>query len=91
MQIRVTVPSMLQHCTGGSRHVWIEATTLAGLLSSLRQQYPLLTPHVWDEQGNSRKHVMIFLNEQSIAWLESPDRPLAQGDALQIVPAVSGG
>ena len=91
MQIRVTVPSMLQHCTGGNRHVTVEATTLPELLSAVQREFPLVTPHVWDEQGNRRKHVMIFLNEQSIDWLPSRDVQLKAGDELQIVQAVSGG
>jgi sulfur-carrier protein len=91
MKIEVTVPSMLKHCTGDTRHVWLEASRLDELLETLKRQYPLLIPHVWDDHGGVRKHIMIFYNEQSIGWLDSLAIDLKEGDRLQIVQAVSGG
>lgn len=82
---------MLQHCLGGERHAYLEAARLDELLDALKQRFPLLTPHVWDDQGKVRKHIMVFLNDQSIAWLPSLERELVEGDRVQIVQAVSGG
>ena len=91
MRIEVTVPAMLKHCTGENRHVWVDATRLDELIETVKQQYPLLGPHVWDADGNVRKHIMVFYNEQSIAWLGSLAIELKEGDRVQIVQAVSGG
>ena len=91
MQIELTVPAMLKHCTGEQRHVWLEASRLDEALAQAQQRYPLLVPHVWDEHGHVRKHIMVFYNEQSIGWLGSLNVELKQGDRLQIVQAVSGG
>ncbi len=91
MRIQVTVPSMLAHAVGDTRHVWVDASTLAELIRNVQTQFPLLRPLVWDEQFQLRKHIMIFLNDQSIAWLNEPDPQLKEHDTLSLVQAVSGG
>lgn len=91
MRIQVTVPSMLAHAVGDARHVYVEAATLAELIGKLQTQFPLLRPLVWDDQLQLRKHIMIFLNDQSIAWLDKPNPTLKETDSLSIVQAVSGG
>jgi sulfur-carrier protein len=35
--------------------------------------------------------VLLFYNDQNIAWLESLDLPLQKGDKLTVMQAVSGG
>ena len=91
MRIQVTVPSMLTHAVGDTRHVWVDASTLSELIRNLQSQFPLLRPLVWDDQLQLRKHIMIFLNDQSVAWLDEPNPTLKESDTLSIVQAVSGG
>jgi molybdopterin converting factor small subunit len=89
--IRVTVPGLLRHTTGGDTHTTIIAATLPELLTALKRRHPLLVPLIWDESGTLRKHVLIFLNDTATKWMDDLDIPLKQGDQLAIVQAVSGG
>ena len=89
--IEVTVPTILRDCTGGHNTVTIEAHTLAEALERLREDYPLLKVHLYDQAGQMRPHVLIFYNEESTRWLDSLDVPLNPGDRLEILQAVSGG
>jgi sulfur-carrier protein len=89
--IEVTVPTILRDCTGGRNPVTIEAATLAQALERLRETYPLLRIHLYDETEQLRPHVLIFYNEESTHWLERLDVPLRPGDRLTILQAVSGG
>lgn len=91
VSVKVSVPTILRDCTGGHHTVSIEAGTLAEALERLRETYPLLRVHLYDETGRLRTHVLIFYNEESIGWLENHDIPLRAGDRLEIVQAVSGG
>src|SRR6478736_1705633 len=91
VSIEVSVPTLLRDCTGGRNPVTVEAATLADALKSLRETYPLLRVHLYDEAERLRPHVMIFYNEESTRWLERLDVPLRPGDRLEIVQAVSGG
>jgi sulfur-carrier protein len=91
IQIEVSVPAILRDCTGGRNPVTIEAATLAEALEVLRETYPLLRTHLYDEAQRLRPHVLIFYNEESTRWLERLDVPLKPGDRLHILQAVSGG
>ena len=90
-QVTVALPSLLAGVVGGARTLPIEAETLAGALDELVRRYPALTIHLFDESGAFRQHVLCFHNEESTRWLGSLDRPLAAGDVITIMQAVSGG
>lgn len=91
VSVEVRVPTLLRDCTGGHDHVTIEATTLAEALARLRESYPLLHIHLYDEAEQLRPHVLIFYNQESTRWLDRLDVPLKPGDRLEILQAVSGG
>jgi len=91
VEIEVNVPTILRDCTGGLNPVTVEASTLAEALERLREEYPLLKVHLYDEQVHLRPHLLIFYNDESTRWLKSLDVPLRQGDKLEILQAVSGG
>lgn len=90
-QVTVALPSLLAGVVGGARTLPIEADTLAGALDELVRQYPVLKIHLFDESGAFRQHVLCFHNEESTRWLGNLDRPLAAGDVITIMQAVSGG
>jgi molybdopterin synthase sulfur carrier subunit len=91
MEIEVSVPSMLRDCTKGKVTFRIEAQMLDEALRNIVIEYPLLRIHLYTESGELRKHVLIFYNDQSIAWLERLDIPLRGGDRIIVFQAVSGG
>jgi sulfur-carrier protein len=91
VSIEVSVPTFLRDCTDGHNTVTIEAATLEEALARLRETYPLLRIHLYDEQMQLRQHVLLFYNDESTRWLDTLDVPLRRGDRLEIVQAVSGG
>ena len=91
VRIDVTIPSLLADCAGGRSSFSLEAGTLAGALEALRQTYPLLRHHMYDEQGNLRQHVVIFFNGGNTRWLDSLDVRLETGGRIEVLQAVSGG
>lgn len=91
MTVTVAIPALLQDCVGGRRSIEVEATRLDEALAGIKAQFPLLRPHVWDDAGNVRQHVLIFYNNTALRWIESLQLPLAAGDHISIVQAISGG
>jgi molybdopterin converting factor small subunit len=91
MEIQVTVPTILRDCTGGQVQFTLQASTLAEALERLRERYPLLRVHLYDEEERLRPHVLIFYNSESTRWLDSLDVALRPGDRLEVIQAVSGG
>lgn len=91
MGIAVSVPGLLRDCIGGRSSVTIPATTLGEALQRLRDEYPLLRAHMYDEHERLRQHVLVFYNTDNIAWLDRLDVPLEPGDRITVLQAVSGG
>jgi molybdopterin synthase sulfur carrier subunit len=91
MEVDVTVPGLLRDCVGGTTRFRVAGGTLAGALEAMRQAYPLLRIHLYDEQGQLRQHVKIFYNSECIDWLEHLNIPLKPGDRIDVLQAVSGG
>ncbi len=89
--IEVRVPGLLRDSVGGQSRLDIEAATLQDALTNLLERYPLLRTHLYDETGKLRPHVLLYYNDQNLAWLGRLDAPLAPGDKLTILQAVSGG
>ncbi len=84
---RVQLPSSLQSLVGGRALLEAEGTTAAEVLARLERSYPRLAGWVLDEQGRLRQHVALFRGGERLA----PDAPLAAGDRVDVVPAISGG
>jgi molybdopterin converting factor small subunit len=91
MKIEVSLPSLLADSAGGKRRFTVEADTLAGALAAMLEAHPLLRPHLYDEAMRTRKHVLIFFNDENVATLPDRNVRLKPGDRLQVVQAVSGG
>ena len=78
-------------CTGGRTCFTMRGHTLDEVLRGMLTRYPLLRIHLYDEQERLRRHVLIFYNDESIAWLERLDLPLQPGDRVTVLQNVSGG
>lgn len=85
------VPSLINDCTGGRSFFQLEADTLEQALSRLVETYPLLRIHLYKEDGSLREHVLIYYNDDNLAWIANKDIPLQDGDRLSVLQAVSGG
>ena len=85
--MKVSIPSPLLSYTS-AREVEAEGETLAELLLDLDRRYPGIRFRVVDEQDKLRGHMRFFVNEAQVFELE---HPLAPGDSVQLVQALSGG
>ena len=91
MPTSVSIPGLLRDCTGGRATVEVEGATIAEAIAALLRQHPLLRVHLFDEQSQLRKHVLVFYNDESTKRLPSLHVALRPGDTLTIIQAVSGG
>lgn len=91
MEVEVVLPSLLRDSAGGEARLTVRGTTLRQALERLFSRFPNLRLHLYEEGGRLRPHVLVFYNGESIAWLDSLDVELREGDQLQVINAVSGG
>ncbi len=85
----VRLPRVLEPAVGAVREVTVSGATVQEALADLCAQHPTLTVRLFDEAGELRRHVLCIHNAQATR-LTQPE-PLADGDELAILPAVSGG
>lgn len=88
--VTVTFAAQLQrHVACPPQHV--AAATLGEALHAAFRAAPLLQSYVLDEQGSVRKHVAVFINNQLINNRNDLAVPLAAGDVVTVIQALSGG
>src|SRR4051812_9788702 len=90
-RIEVFLPGPLRSYCRGASMIHVSAATVRGALEDLRRDYPSLYPNICDETGAVRKHIGVFVNSDHIRELDGLESALHPGDALTILPAVSGG
>jgi molybdopterin converting factor small subunit len=89
--VTVRLPSLLAAMIRGERAVAVDATTLRGAIDAAVRRHPELRVHLFDERGALRPHVLVFLGERDSRFLPGGDGPVADGDEVTILQAVSGG
>jgi molybdopterin synthase sulfur carrier subunit len=93
MAISVVLPQALTPYSRGSGTLAVDApcATVADALARVAAQWPAVTDRVLTEQGELRRHVNVFVGEESIRFLNGLATEVADGATITIVPAVSGG
>jgi sulfur-carrier protein len=86
--VKVRIPTPLRSYTGQQAAVEAEGATVAEVLADLDRRHPGLRFRVVDEQGKLREHMKVFVNEESVRELATP---LAPGDEVTLMQALSGG
>ncbi|MCG8510487.1 MAG: MoaD/ThiS family protein, partial [Rhodospirillales bacterium] len=64
--------------------------TVKTLLEDVSQKHPAIADRIF-ENGQVRRFVNIYLNDEDIRFLENLNTPVKSGDDLAIVPAIAGG
>ena len=93
MAISVVIPRALAPYSKGAGTVRIDmpCATVADALAAVAMDMPALTDRVLTEQGELRRHVNVFVGDESIRFLNGLSTAVADGTVVTIVPAVSGG
>ncbi len=91
MAITVRVPTPLRRITNGQGEVQVQASTIREAIEKLEEAYPGFKERLIDEQGEVRRFVNLYLNDEDIRFLKGLDTELKDGDVLSIVPAIAGG
>ena len=91
MNIIVQIPSALRRHTGGAAKVSCSAANLNDLFSALDAKFPDLKPHLRDENGQIRRFLNVYVNEEDIRFLQNQNTALKDGDEISIIPAIAGG
>lgn len=85
------LPTPLRPYANNQAQVPVEGATVGQALEDLVHRYPSLKPHLFNEQGQLRPFVNLFLDGEDVRYLNGLDTPLAPEAQLRIVPSIAGG
>lgn len=91
MSVIVRIPTPLQKLTGNQSAVEVEATSIAEMIEELESQCEGFKERLCDENGNLRRFVNLYVNDEDIRFLKNEETELKEGDEVSIIPAIAGG
>lgn len=89
--IKVRIPTPLRPLTKGQGEVEATGASIEAMIDHLEGAHPGIKGRLCDEQGELRRFVNIYVNEEDIRFLKGKDTILKDGDEVSIVPAIAGG
>src|SRR5262245_61285311 len=91
MAVTIEIPTAFRRFTDGAPRFDCSAATIAEALNILTTQFPGLSRHVRDDQGQIRQFLNVYLNEEDIRFLGGEECAVKEGDKVLLVPSIAGG
>jgi sulfur-carrier protein len=88
MACTVRIASPLRSYTAGAGTLTARGNTLGEVLGSLEERCPGIRFRMIDEQDRIRPHMRLFVNSSEARELSAP---VADGDTVHVICALSGG
>jgi len=86
------IPTPLRTYTEGKSEIQISGLTVADAMDDLVNQYPDMKQHIFNEDGQLRPFINLFLGEDNVKDLEQGlDTPLDENQRLLLIPSIAGG
>ena len=83
----VRLRGQLKKLAGDQADHELSGSTVGELLRALEREQPALAGWIVDERGHIRRHINVFVNAEQAR----EEDPIAAGDCVDILPAISGG
>lgn len=85
------IPTPLRVYTDGQSEVTVNGSNISEALTDLTTQYPAIKPHLFNESGELRPFVNIFVGENNIKDLQGVSTVIKDGERLMLIPSIAGG
>jgi adenylyltransferase/sulfurtransferase len=85
------IPTPLRVYTDGRSEVNVNGSNISDVLTDLTTQYPAIKPHLFNEGGDLRPFVNLFVGENNIKDLQGIDTPIKDGEKIMLIPSIAGG
>lgn len=87
--MQLLIPESLKNNAGGQKKVKLTANDIEEFKKELKEKENALYARIYDEKGNQRKFVNIYLNNNNIKYMENCK--IKEDDVLTLITAVAGG
>ena len=89
--IRLKIPTVLRSAADAASVVEVEGATVGEALTAAIKLHPDLEARLFDEHGQLRRFINVFVDEEDIRFERGLDTSLASGQTVSLLPAVAGG
>ncbi|NSW88378.1 MoaD/ThiS family protein [bacterium] len=87
----VKIPTPLRRLTNEKDEVSLQSSSVTQMIADLESEFPGIKDRLCDENGEIRKFINIYINEEDIRFLKGPDSEISENDTVSIIPAIAGG
>ncbi len=91
MAVVVRIPTQLRSLSNGASEVKVEGDTVGEVLTALDRAHPGFKDRLYDDAGQLRRFVNVFVSDEDVRFLKGLDTKVEQGSTVSIIPAVAGG
>lgn len=91
MPVSVLIPTALRSYAGGKSEVSVQAATAGEALRGLAAAHADIRKHLFNDKGELRSFVNVYVGDEDIRNLRGMDTPVADGGTVMIVPSIAGG
>jgi molybdopterin converting factor small subunit len=91
MAVTVLIPTALRVFTDGRPEAQADGATAGEVISAFASAYPDIRAHLYDDKGELRPFINVFIGDTNIKNLNGLDTPVKDGETLMLVPAIAGG
>ncbi|MDR3320234.1 MAG: MoaD/ThiS family protein [Desulfovibrio sp.] len=91
MAVTVLIPTALRVFTGRQAEVIVEGCNVGEALKAFTDVHPDVRQHLYDEKGDLRSFINVYVGETNIRNAGGQATPLENGETLTLVPAIAGG
>jgi len=91
MSVKVRIPTQLRALAGGAGEVEVDGATVGDALKALDAAHPGFGERIFDDAGNVRRFVNVFMGDEDIRFLDGLATSVTPGAVVSVVPAVAGG
>ncbi|MEE9487935.1 MAG: MoaD/ThiS family protein [Candidatus Brocadiales bacterium] len=91
MPVTVRVPTPLRPLTGNAEQVEASGSSIREIIDDMESKYPGIKNRLCDENGEIRRFINVYVNDEDIRFQKNQDTPVKDGDLISVVPAIAGG
>jgi len=91
MSVKVRIPTPLRKITKDQDEVLADGATVSEVIEDLEKNYPGIKERICEADGNIRRFVNLYLNDEDIRFKDNLATALKDNDELSIIPAIAGG
>lgn len=88
---KIIIPTPLRKFTNNEGNFQSSKTNVKEAVAELTDKFPDLKYHLYDNEGNIRSFIKVFVGEDDIRGLDNEQTVVATDTIISIVPAIAGG